>query len=225
MPREPYYLVPLPTKVIQVPDPDNPEMMIDKIVSVLSTTEQNLGWDNPGRTTLRSPYTGDETIISRGVGRLVGRISIGEVTDLLDASIIEAWISTLSAQPFAICDLPIHRPTVEEDYSRTVSSTTSVSGVIRTILTSNHDDGLRVGHFVRSNFRVFMVTQIINSTTVVLTPQIALEVGDTIEPAIYARVKMNVEGSRSNFMRRTPHWYGPWSFDWIEVPISTEEAT
>ena len=182
----------------------------------LQVTVQNLGWENPGRVIHRSVYTGNETVINRGDGRLFGDISIGEVTDPEEAAKIEAWIASLTS-PFAITEIPLNRRPLDS-YSNTVAGVNFTGGRPVTILANPAGD-LEVGHYVRSGLRTLMVTEIISSTEIVVLPHVILNSADILTTATTVRARLDRNNRNTTLAPRDPHWYGPWSFRWVEAPI------
>ena len=135
--------------------------------------QQDINVGNPGRVTHRSPYTGDEITINRGVGRFFGTATIAPVADEAVALAIEGWLFALAGQD-AICELPLHRQTA--DFLAEVLRVDNVGGHVLTTL--NRDvPALRRGHFVRSANRTMQVVTVIAPNQFVLVPAAVLTAG------------------------------------------------
>ena len=206
-------LIPISQRSILVP------IAILQTIPEVNIVSQNIGWENPGRTIHRSIYTGEEIVVNRGIGRLHGSIQIGELSDEIDASKVEAWLAELVNRSTG-CELPVQRTTPSSNFDGSVNSVEFDRGRIITTITGNIDE-LSVGHFIRSNHRTLIVTDIIASGRVVLVPSVPLPINATLLPTRTVRVRLRSQEGQY-FTPREPDWYGPWNLNWVEIPEEIE---
>ena len=177
-------------------------------------TSLELSWENPGQITHRSPYTGDEIIINRGVGRLLGSVEIGATDDELLARRIEYWLGTLISQN-AICELPLYRPH-SLGYLNVLFSTNYIGGqLVMTLQFDISANTLTKGSYIRVGNRTLLITDILSLDRIVCVPQVVMEPGAQITSPGTVRARRLISRS-DNPSPRTPDWYGPWSFEWVE---------
>ncbi len=81
---------------------------------------------------------------------------------------------------------------------------------LRVLHYSSAVNRLRVGDHV---YTVRSLTS--DGQDLTLDPQRPLEVGDTLAPA--GTIRVRAQAVRSRPLRRTPDWWGPWTFSWQEV--------
>ena len=176
---------------------------------------QSIGWENPGRTIHRSVYTGEEIIVNRGVGRLHGTIQIGELTDEIEARKVEAWLAELVNRSTG-CELPLQRTTPSTNFNASINSVEFNRGRIETNISGDIVE-LTTGHFIRSNHRTLIVTDIITPEKIVLAPSVALPINSTLVSTRTVRVRLRSQDGQY-MTPREPDWYGPWNLNWVEIP-------
>ena len=91
------------------------------------------------------------------------------------------------------------------------TSVASVDGLTFRVVTAV--DGLELGSYVRSGDRLYIITGKPNPDEIRLWPNIPLEVGAPISAARTIRAR----SSNVPQMPHTPHWYGPWAWQFIEA--------
>ena len=169
----------------------------------------------PGQLVLQSPFTGSVQVLDRGYASWRGSVEIAVLDDEGEdtAQAIEAFFASLMGQG-NWCALPLNRASVSASDTATVSAIINASdGTVKHELANALP--AEVGHWLAIRDRRFTVRAInATQTEITLDPQVPLTLGDTLGQAMTIRVRS--QSVRSQPMRRTPDWWGPWRFDWQE---------
>lgn len=159
----------------------------------------------PGQISHPLPATGGLKVFNTGHGLWHGVVRFG-VRKGGPAAEIAAMLASLNGAQNWL-ELPWRAyPTID--------AASRIAGTLGSIYTVAVVDGLARGAFVRSGGRVFVVSAMPAANQVQLWPTLPLGVGARLEPV--ASIRARSRDGNSPDLPATPHWHGPWVWNWQE---------
>ena len=160
---------------------------------------------NPSQVVHRIVNTNQIQVFEGGYGTWVGQT---EIAPRRSGNAVEAFLASLNSETHTV-EMPLYRDTI----SGGDVSITSVTGSLYTL--ASRPTGLKVGCYVRSGTRLFIVESVTSGTTpnVQLWPNYPLTTSNDIGPASTILVRSR----GAPVMPRVRDSYGPWNFRWEQA--------
>ena len=160
---------------------------------------------NPSQVVHRLVNTNQIQVFESGYGTWIGS------TDLAirrDGTSVEAFLASLNGETHTV-EMPLMRDSI----TGSDVSITAVSGSLYTL--ASRPPGIKVGAYVRSGDRLFIVESVTSGTTpqVQLWPNYPLTTSNDIGPA----TSILVRSRGAPVMPRVRDSYGPWTFRWEQA--------
>ena len=160
---------------------------------------------NPSQVVHQIVNTNQIQVFEGGYGTWIGT---AEIAPRKNGSIVEAFLASLNSETNTV-EMPLHRDTITGGDV----AITAATGNVYTL--ASRPPGIKVGAYVRSGTKLFIVESISSGTTpnVGLWPTFPLTTASTISVA----TSILVRSRGAPVMPRVRDSYGPWTFRWAQA--------
>ena len=160
---------------------------------------------NPSQVVHRIVNTNQVQVFEGGFGTWIGT---SEIAPRKDGSIVEAFLASMNGETHTV-EMPLLRDTIS---GSDVSINRVQNGLYRL---ASRPTGLKVGCYVRSGNRLFIVESVTSGTTpeIGLWPSYPLTTSSSISVASTILVRSR----GAPVMTRVRDSYGPWTFRWEQA--------